>query len=128
LCIKAAGDLDNIKQKFTIYMRHTKFIQKQNGDDLCKEKAEYQHLYSGFLDLMLKNGETKDAYTSLQIANEALKEEYNALEIEFNDLAKRFSQLEKEEEALEKEVEAEEKSWPLSPDFKPGIVAPYKAA
>merc|ERR1719273_764263 len=28
----------------------------------------------------------------------------------------------------EKEGEAEEKSWPLSPDFKPGIVAPFKAA
>ena len=25
-----------------------------------------------------------------------------------------------------KEGEAEEKSWPLSPDFKPGIVAPFK--
>jgi len=103
---KAATDLENIKGKFTIYMRHTKYIQKQNSDDLAKEKTEYSHLYSGYLGLMKKNGETKDAYNSLQIANEALQEEYNSLEIEFNTLARRFAALEAEEEELEKEEEA----------------------
>jgi hypothetical protein len=48
---KAQEDIDNIKQKFTVYMRHTKYIQKQNSEDLNKEKSEFSHLYSGYVGL-----------------------------------------------------------------------------